>query len=131
MGSCSSAHNKEDFDEKSLILLPTEIELVRKSWKLVVETGLTKYGTTMMVRVFIEHKELKPLWRFSKGLDSEEQMNGSQALKVHGEKLFNAFDMAIHSLDDFNTLVPILIQLGYTHYKFGVREEHFGVFIFN
>jgi hemoglobin-like flavoprotein len=52
-------------------------------------------------------------------------MNNNQAIKAHGEKLFNAIDMAVNSLDDLNTLVPILIQLGYSHYNWGVKEQHF------
>ncbi len=55
-------------------------------------------------------------------------MNGNQMLKAHGEKLFNAIDLAVNSLDDLNTLVPILIQLGHSHYAWGVREHHFPVF---
>jgi hemoglobin-like flavoprotein len=54
-------------------------------------------------------------------------MNSSAMLKAHGEKLFNAIDMAVNSLDDLNTLVPILIQLGYSHCRWGVKEEHFQV----
>lgn len=80
-----------------------------------------------LLRIFIEHKELKPLWRFSKGLDTVEQMNGNQMLKKHGEKLFNALDMPVNSLDDLETLVPILIQLGYSHYTWGVRDHMFTV----
>lgn len=54
-------------------------------------------------------------------------MNSNQALKAHGEKLFNAIDMAVNTLDDLETLVPILIQLGYSHWNFGVKDEHFVV----
>ena len=79
----------------------------------------------------MEHKELKPLWRFARNLDTSEQMNNNQAIKAHGEKLFNAIDMAVNSLDDLNTLVPILIQLGYSHFSWGVKEQHFAVNIFN
>ena len=80
-------------------------------------------------RIFLEHKELKPLWKFARTevLDTEDQMNSSQLLKAHGEKLFNAIDMAVNSLDDLNTLVPVLIQLGYSHCSWGVKEEHFQV----
>lgn len=67
------------------------------------------------------------MWRFARNLDTEEQMNSSQLLKAHGEKLFNAIDMAVNSLDDLNTLVPVLIQLGYSHSSLGVKEEHFQV----
>ena len=79
------------------------------------------------LRIFIEHKELKPLWRFSNGLETVDQMQGNQMLKMHGEKLFNAIDMAVNTLDDLETLVPILIQLGYSHFTLGVRDKHFGV----
>jgi hemoglobin-like flavoprotein len=77
--------------------------------------------------VFLEHKHLKPLWRFARGLETVDQMQANVMLKMHGEKLFNAIDLAINSLDDLSTLVPILIQLGYSHYTFGVRDEHFPV----
>jgi hypothetical protein len=39
-------------------------------------------------------------------------MNASHALKSHGEKLFNALDMVVNNLDEWNTLTLILIQLG-------------------
>jgi hemoglobin-like flavoprotein len=79
------------------------------------------------LRIFLEHKELKHLWKFAKNLETEDQMNSNQMLKAHGEKLFNGIDMAVNSLDDLNTLVPILIQLGYSHGSWGVKEEHFPV----
>ncbi len=82
---------------------------------------------SQIFRIFLEHKELKPLWRFARNLETSEQMNNNQAIKAHGEKLFNAIDMAVNSLDDLNTLVPILIQLGYSHYSWGVKEQHFMV----
>ena len=77
----------------------------------------------------MEHKELKPLWKFARNLETSEQMNGNQAIKAHGEKLFNAIDLAVNSLEDLSTLVPFLIQLGYSHYGWGVREQHFPVTI--
>ena len=129
MGNCKSG-NKEDLKDKQAngtLLTQADIELVKNSWKLVVQGGLREYGANMMMRIFIEHKELKPLWRFANNLDTPEQMNSSQALKAHGEKLFNAIDMAVNTLDDLNTLGPILVQLGAIHYKYGVKEEHFGV----
>ena len=39
-------------------------------------------------------------------------MSGDQLLKTHGEKLFNAIDMVVNNLDEWNTLTLILIQLG-------------------
>ena len=55
---------------------------------------------------------MKPLWRFAKNLETAEQMSGDQLLKTHGEKLFNAIDMVVNNLDEWNTLTLILIQLG-------------------
>jgi hypothetical protein len=77
--------------------------------------------------VFLEHKEMKPLWSFSKGLDTTSQMESSSLLKAHGIKLFNAIDLAIKNLDNLNILIPVLIQLGFSHYMKGVREQHFPV----
>jgi len=54
-------------------------------------------------------------------------MFANQLLKAHGEKLFNAVDMVVNTLEDFTSLVPILIQLGFSHYRWGVRDEHFPV----
>lgn len=70
---------------------------------------------------------MKHLWSFSKGLETEEQMRNSERLILHGEKLFGSIDIAINTLDDLTTLIPILIQIGYNHYKWGVRDEHFPV----
>lgn len=140
MGSCASSQNKKSVESKIDIkeankrktettasLTKQDVYLIRKSWKIIVQSGLAKCGTLMMVRVFIEHRELKPLWRFARNLETEDQMNSNATLKAHGEKLFNAIDMAVNSLEDFNTLVPILIQLGYSHYQYGVKEEYFTV----
>lgn len=157
MGNCASSKFSKDCvekDETRFLLTPQDVTLIKNSWKSVVKSGLAKNGTHMMIkyvfncflfkhfkswinffvifkRIFLEHKELKPLWKFARNLDTEDQMNSSQLLKAHGEKLFNAIDMAVNSLDDLNTLVPVLIQLGYSHCSWGVKEEHFQViFIF-
>ena len=48
MGTCSSSKVEEN--NTNLILIPNEIFIIRNSWKLVVEGGLDKYGTNMMIR---------------------------------------------------------------------------------
>ena len=128
MGQCSSS-TKEDstIETKNQSLTHIEITLIKNSWKLIVKQGLQQNGVNMMIRIFLEHKELKPLWHFSKNLETAEQMNSSQLLKSHGEKLFNAIDMVVNNLDEWTTLTLILIQLGFSHFKWGVREQHFPV----
>ena len=46
---------------------------------------------------------------------------------AHGEKLFKTIDKAVNSLNNLNELVPILVNLGARHYKYGIKEEHFTV----
>ena len=82
-------------------------------------------------RVFTDHKEMKSLYRFGKGLETASQMKNNKMLKLHGEKLFNSIDLAVNTLDDLETLVPVLVQMGYSHYTWGVRENHFGVKLFS
>lgn len=121
MGGCTGSQ-KHDLNQK---LSPNEIKVITETWKLVVKSGLSKHGTNLMVKIFIEHKELKPLWRFARNLDTQEQMSSNQTLKAHGEKLFNAIDMAVNSIHDLSSFLPILTQLGCSHHKWGVKEEQF------
>lgn len=132
MGSCTSAPSNTKTDESSVLtpLTKADVDLINSSWKIVAKEGFVKYGTNMMCRIFLEHKHLKPLWRFSYGLETMDQMQANQMLKAHGEKLFSTIDVAISMLDDLNSLIPVLIQLGYSHHKYGVKEEHFPVNIF-
>lgn len=123
MGACTGSQ-RYDFNQK---LSPSDIKLITDSWKLVVKSGLSKHGTNLMVKIFIEHKELKPLWRFARNLETEEQMNSNQTLKAHGEKLFNAIDMAVNSIHDLGPFMPILTQLGCSHQRWGVKEEQFAI----
>lgn len=125
--TATPATNGLNIDPTNPTLLPGDIELVRGSWSHVVKAGLRDYGVIMMMRIFIEHKEMKHLWRFARSLETAEQMQGSQLLRAHGEKLFNAIDLAVNSLNDLGSLVPVLVQLGVIHYKYGIREEHFPV----
>ena len=90
---------------------------------------MKKFKLNFLKRIFLEHRELKPLWHFARKLETREDMQGSALLKAHGEKLFSAIDMAINSLNDLSTLLPIIEQLGYSHQKWGVKEEHFTVTI--
>lgn len=124
-----NACTREPSVDSSLIsLTPENINNLKESWKLVATSGFKEYGTKMMIRIFLEHKELKHLWKFARDLDTTEQMNASQLIKQHGETLFTTIDTALKMLpNDLQTLMPILHQLGFAHYKYGARPEHFKV----
>jgi len=124
--NCSSPANEET-DKTPQPLSPQEIDNIKSSWQYVVKSGLSINGVNMMIKIFVEHKELKTLWRFAPSLNTTEQMYSNQALKMHGEKLFNAVDMVVNNLQDFQLIVPIIVQLGFSHYRWGAREKHFPV----
>jgi hypothetical protein len=115
-------------DSSALVLTAENIVCLKESWKLVAIGGFREYGTKMMIKIFLEHKELKSLWKFARNLDTLEQINASQLIKQHGEKLFTTIDTALNMLpNDLKILVPILHQYGFVHYKYGARPEHFQV----
>lgn len=122
-----SAPASEDKLKTPQSLSSQDIDHIKSSWKHVVKSGLSINGVNMMIKIFVEHKELKLLWRFARNLDTAEQMYSNQLLKLHGEKLFNAVDMVVNNLQDFKSIVPIIVQLGFSHYRWGAREEHFPV----
>lgn len=126
MGSCSSTDS--NINEKTNVLTIHDIISVRDSWRSVVHLGLVEFGTEFMVRLLIRYPNLSHLWTFAEGLDSEEKLRENTRLIIHGEKLFIGIESIIYTLDDMDTCTKLLIKLGYTHYKRGVREEHFQVY---
>jgi hemoglobin-like flavoprotein len=82
-----------------------------------------------MFRILIEHKEIKPMWRKRPGVSNEnvDYSNPNQAVKNHGEKVFNTIGTVIDSIDDLGKVAPDLNKMGYDHYKYGTRPEHFQV----
>ncbi len=53
--------------------------------------------------------------------------NPNQAVKNHGEKVFNSIGTVIDSIDDLGKVAPELNKMGYDHYKYGTRPEHFQI----
>ena len=79
-------------------------------------------------RIIIEHKDYKSLWR-KRTTDDGEPINHNQVVRAHGEKVFETIKLAITSIDDLKGLSQTLSQMGYEHYKLGVRSEHYQVSI--
>jgi len=51
MGICSSGNNPDEGgDSKNVLLTEKDITIIKNSWKLVVNGGLSKYGTNMMIK---------------------------------------------------------------------------------
>jgi hypothetical protein len=49
-GVCSSGNTKETSESKNSLLTEKEIAIIKNSWKLVTNGGLSKYGTNMMIK---------------------------------------------------------------------------------
>ncbi len=48
-------------------------------------------------------------------------------MATQGQMVLQAVGLAIHSLDRFNDVRPVLEGLGYRHVNYGVHSEHFAV----
>jgi hypothetical protein len=107
-----------------------EIKLLKETWKIILDYGISKCGIGIMTRVQLEHKELKSLWRKKRAENDEnsaETYNPNIAIKVHGEKLLNLIDTAMESLNELDKVAQIFRKSGYDHDKYGVKIEHYKV----
>ena len=94
------------------MMTPQQIELVKKTWVIVVPIADTAaelfYG-----RLF----ELEPSYRAMFKHDMTEQ----------GKKLMKTINIAVEALDDVEPLVPTLKQMGADHAGYGVVDRDYNV----
>ena len=93
-------------------MTPQQIELVKKTWVMVVPIADTAaelfYG-----RLF----ELEPSYRAMFKNDMAEQ----------GKKLMKTINIAVEALDDVEPLIPVLKQMGADHAGYGVVDRDYNV----
>ena len=93
-------------------MTPQQIELVKKTWVMVVPIADTAaelfYG-----RLF----ELEPSYREMFNNDMTEQ----------GKKLMKTINIAVEALDDVEPLIPTLKQMGADHAGYGVVDRDYNV----
>ena len=79
-------------------------------------------------RLFEEHPDVKAKFYFSmeNSLDLDATMRDERMGK-HAKGVIDTISVAVSLLQDLPTLVPILIQLGGSHAKFNLQDEHFKV----
>lgn len=110
-----------------------DVKLVRTSWRELTKTedykkfGLKHYGTNMMIKIFLNYPDMKPIWKFSANLHTEEEMRLSPQLRSHGNNVFEAINAAVNSLDKPDQLSLLLIDLGTRHIDYGAKTMHFPV----
>lgn len=89
-----------------------QIELVKKTWGKVVPIADT-VAKLFYDRLFETNPQIAPMFD---GTNPPEQRR----------KLMEAINMAVISLERFETMVPVIRNLGYHHVFYGVRDWHYG-----
>lgn len=112
----------------------TEVEILKSTWYTLGKIGVAELGVGLMTRILIEHKDLKCMWRRHNLQENNNHLNcpvdlinPNHSIKAHGEKVFNTIKLAINSIDDLSAISNTLNQMGFDHYNFGTRVEHFQV----
>lgn len=89
----------------------TDIDLVQHSFMRLEPMSMV-VARTFYERLFETHPEIRTL--FTGDMDSQ------------GERLMDMIGAAVAGLDDLETLVPVVQQLGARHRKYGVETAHYG-----
>ena len=78
--------------------------------------------------MFEEHPDVKTKFYFSieNNLNLEATIKDERMAK-HAKGVIDTISVAVSMLADVPKLIPVLIQLGATHTKFQIQEEHFAV----
>ena len=88
-----------------------QIDLVKETWAKVIPIADTA-AKLFYDRLFETNPQLAPMFD---GTDLPSQRR----------KLVKAINMAVISLDRFDTMVPIIRNLGYHHVFYGVKDCHY------
>jgi hypothetical protein len=139
MGNCqmgaSSAMNIADSNVKirttsdeRVLFSPDEIKLVQRTWAYFSDHK--QLGIQLMVTLLTKHPQLKPMFRFSLGLDTEEELRGNMVLAYHGSRIVFVINKIIQGLDNVNkSEYEYLKDLGRSHFGYGTQLEHFKVYL--
>jgi hemoglobin-like flavoprotein len=106
----SSSSSPPPYDET----LERRKKLVKQSWR-AVEFGLGGAATQAFYeRLFTRFPSVQPLF-------------AGTTMDVQAEKLYAVLQVAIRSLDDLDSLVPVLQDMGVRHATaYGVQRAHYG-----
>lgn len=91
----------------------TDKQLVRGTFKVVADQP-EAVAQLFYNRLFEIAPEVQPLFAH---IDIKEQ----------GKKLMMTLSVAVNKLDDLDTLVLVLEDLGRRHVKYGVKDEHYAI----
>lgn len=104
-------------------LTPSQIQLVKETWEAAAALGATNVGVILFRNIFTLAPGVLPLFRFR----DEEDLYASPALRKHATGVVATVGAAVGLLEDLDTLVPILQDLGARHVPRGVKAEYYPV----
>ena len=97
---------------KQPAITTVQIELVKGTWAKVIPIADTA-AKLFYDRLFETDPQLAPMFD---GTD----------LPAQRLKLVKAINRVVMSLDHFDTMIPIIRNLGYHHVFYGVKDRHYG-----
>ena len=107
-----------------------DIEIIKSGWSSI--NSREEFGLDIMVRLFLNNRDIKSKWIFASNLETEEEMRSNSQLKYHAKKVVDLLNKVVErviksdpehiDLDDF-----LLIKLGSNHFHYGVIRNDFVV----
>ncbi len=94
-------------------MTPAQINLVKKSWRLLRLVPPELVADTFYSKLFLEHPELRRM--FPK--DMQEQY----------KKLMDMLSTMVARLDNIGGIEPEIQAMGRRHEGYGVKEQHYGM----
>ena len=91
-------------------MTPEQVILIKNSWGKVLPISETAAGL-FYGKLFELDAELKPLFKGD--------------IKEQGTKLMKMLNTVVNSLDKLDTIVPAVQNLGASHVKYGVKDQHY------
>ncbi|GMH99379.1 hypothetical protein TrST_g8947 [Triparma strigata] len=109
----------------------TQKKLVQSTWShLTTSFTFEIIGTLLFKSLFKTTPSAVSIFPFSReymeaGSDVNSRLYTSPRFLEHAAKVIGAVDLAVKSLDDLETLAPILEDLGKKHVRYGVVTGHY------
>jgi hemoglobin-like flavoprotein len=102
---------------KCPFLTDRELQIVQESWKTVSKLGAETVGVLLFKNIFSAAPSALDFFSFK----DEPNFLESRAFKKHAVSVVNTVGVAVGSLEDLATLVPILKSLGEKHAVIGTE----------
>eukprot|EP00058_Branchiostoma_floridae_P024526 XP_002610016.1 hypothetical protein BRAFLDRAFT_99970 [Branchiostoma floridae] len=95
---------------------------LEKSWKSVAR-NIDRAGMFMFLRLFRDCPEMIEKYPELRGMDDQEELRNSQFLQEHSQRVLDAFDHTIDSLDDVDYVIQLLKKIGQMHADLELKPD--------